>query len=319
MMKHIGIFLVILSSITACNASGTKDGEPNETGTAVNDLVAETLKNMVFVKGGSFMMGDYVHIPISEGRYPAYWSHGMDSKPAHKVTLDSFHIGKYEVTFREYDVYAKANNLPLPAGKYIGRKSITGITRFRKPDKPATKVSWQEARDYCHWLGRLTGLPFDLPTEAQWEYAARSRGRYVGFATDTGLADIGRNFPPFEEYGHPVGKFPPNPLGIYDMSANVDEWVLDWYDEDYYQHSPEINPTGPKTGTKKVVRGGSYLESPGGSTVYGRKALEPDSRIYNQGFRCAINQPTPIPQAHIPDDAEVEKALAPYLKPPAKQ
>ncbi len=314
MMKQIGILLVILFAITACNAGGKKEGEANETETAVRELMEESLKNMVFVQGGSFMMGDYVHIPISEGRYPAYWSHGMDSKPAHKVTLDSFHIGRYEVTFREYDIYTKTTNKPTLASRALKVKMP-----YRQPNKPAIEVTWQMARDYCRWLGHLSGLPFDLPTEAQWEYAARSRGRYVGFATDTGLADIGRNFPPFERYGHPVGTYPPNPLGLYDMSANVDEWVLDWYAKDYYQHSPEENPQGPGTGTKKVIRGGSYRESPGGSTVYSRKSVTPDTDLSTLGFRCAINQPTPIPQAHIPEDAEVEKALAPYLKPPAKQ
>ncbi len=313
-MKQTGIFLIVFLVVAGCNVEGTKPEHQKNINAEVRALVDETLKNMVFVKGGSFMMGDYVHVPISEGRYAAYWDNDWDSKPAHKVVLDSFHIGKYEVTFREYDIYTHATNKPTLAPRALKVKMP-----YRQPDKPAVKLTWQEARDYCHWLGRLTGLPFDLPTEAQWEYAARSRGRYVGFATDTGLADIGRNFPPFEEYGHPVGKFPPNPLGIYDMSANVDEWVLDWYAEDYYQDSPEKNPKGPEFGTKKVVRGGSYLESPGGSTVYGRKALEPDSRIYNQGFRCVINQPNPIPQAHVPDDTEVEKALAPYLKPPAKR
>ena len=314
MMKQTGIFLVVFLVVASCNANGTKTEHQKNIDAKVRALVDETLKNMVFVKGGSFMMGDYVHIPISEGRYPAYWSHGMDSKPAHKVALDGFHIGKYEVTFREYDIYTHATNRPPLAPRALKVKMP-----YRQPDKPAIEVTWQMARNYCHWLGHLTGLPFELPTEAQWEYAARSRGRYVGFATDTGLADIGRNFPPFERYGHPVGKYPPNPLGIYDMSANVDEWVLDWYAEDYYQHSPEKNPKGPESGTKKVIRGGSYRESPGGSTVYSRKAVTPDTDLSTLGFRCVINQPTPIPQAHIPDDAEVEKALAPYLKPPAKR
>ncbi len=315
-MKQTGIFLIVFMVVAGCNAEGTKPEHQKNINAEVRALVDETLQNMVFVKGGSFMMGDYVHVPISEGRYAAYWDNDWDSKPAHKVVLDSFHIGRYEVTFREYDIYSKANNIPLIDEKYIGRTE--GFAKYRKPDKPVAEVSWQEARDYCHWLGRLTGLPFDLPTEAQWEYAARSRGRYVGFATDTGLADIGHNFPPFERYGHPVGTYPPNPMGIYDMSNNATEWVLDWYAEDYYQHSPENNPKGPETGTKKVARSGSYLESPGASTVYSRRAVDPDMRVYTLGFRCAINQPNPIPQAHVPDDSEVEKALAPYLKPPAK-
>ena len=307
MKRHTLLLAALL--LAACQGDGTA----TETDAAVRGLLERTLGDMAFVEGGTFMMGDYVHEPFPGDSGPAYWNRFWDSKPAHKVTLDGFHIQRHEVTFREYDVYTRATGQPLVEEYWVGRTS--GIGQFRQPDKPVTMISWYQARVYCRWLGEQTGLPFDLPTEAQWEYAARSRGRYVGFATDNGLYERGRNFPPFERYGHPVGAYPPNPLGLYDMSANADEWVLDWYAEDYYRRSPKRNPRGPETGTKKVVRGGSYLEDPGGSTVYSRKALEPDAKLYIQGFRCVINRATPIPEAHIPDPAALEKLVE---KPPAE-
>lgn len=310
-MKRLICFLTALL-LTACQAGGEAQppsGNP-ETSPDVRALVDRTLKQMVFVEGGTFMMGDYVHEPFPGDSGPAYWSRFWDSKPAHEVTLDGFHIGQYEVTFREYDIYTRATGQPL-----LEARALRLDMPYRKDDKPATGVDWHQARAYCQWLGSLTGLPFDLPTEAQWEYAARSRGRYVGFATDNGLYEKGRNFPPFERYGHPVGTYPPNPLGLYDMSANADEWVLDWYDPDYYKKSPRHNPRGPDTGTKKVVRSGSYLESPGGSTVYSRKASFPDVGVYNRGFRCVINRASPLPQARIPDPKALEKLQE---KPPAK-
>ncbi len=313
-MKRL-ICLLAALLLTACQAGGEAQppsGNP-ETSPDVRALVDRTLKQMVFVEGGTFMMGDYVHEPFPGDSGPAYWTPQPNNKHQHEVTLDGFHIGQYEVTFREFDIYTRATGQPLVEEFWINRQS--GIGQFRQANKPATMISWHQARAYCRWLGELTGLPFDLPTEAQWEYAARSRGRYVGFATDNGLYEKGRNFPPFERYGHPVGTYPPNPLGLYDMSANADEWVLDWYDPDYYKKSPKYNPRGPDTGKKKVVRSGSYREDPGGSTVYSRKALEPDTKIYTPGFRCAINRATPIPQARLPDPKALEKLQE---KPPAK-
>jgi formylglycine-generating enzyme required for sulfatase activity len=131
-------------------------------------------------------------------------------------------------------------------------------------------VDWYQARDYCLWLAEQSGRPFALPTEAQWEYAARSRGQMMPYATDDGLLRKGKNYstreerrqasppnaPPYTPY--PIGKkYPPNPLGIHQMGLNGFEWVSDWYGEDYYERSPEHNPTGPASGKDKVRRGGS--------------------------------------------------------------
>ncbi|WP_369600685.1 SUMF1/EgtB/PvdO family nonheme iron enzyme [Hahella sp. SMD15-11] len=248
----------------------------------VDALVRKTLDNMVFVEGGSFMMGDF-----RDPESGLYHTWGADSKPAHKVTLDSYHIGKYEVTWGEFDLYTEANGIPR-----VLWEDWTYDEVWRTPPY-AAGVNWQGARDYCLWLVKLTGLPFDLPTEAQWEYAARSRGQLVPFATDNGKMEPGRNYYPAQTATpYPPGSWPPNPLGLYDMSGNQNEWVLDWYDEHYYSHSPNKNPSGPQTGTKKIKRGGSFLESPEGANVFVRQETDDFERAYSSiGFRCAINSP----------------------------
>ena len=249
----------------------------------VDALVRKTLDNMVFVEGGSFMMGDF-----RDPESGLYHTWGADSKPAHKVTLDSYHIGKYEVTWGEYDLYTEANDLP----RLLWDKDWQREAYDRQPQYPAG-VSWPHARDYCLWLGKLTGLPFDLPTEAQWEYAARSRGKLVPFATDNGKMEPGRNYYPAQKATlYPPGSWPSNPLGLYDMSGNAAEWVLDWYDAEYYSKSPEKNPRGPESGTMKIFRGGIYGESPSGANVFVRQE-EPEESwredLPGGGFRCAIN------------------------------
>ncbi|KAF7963965.1 hypothetical protein AWV80_03925 [Cupriavidus sp. UYMU48A] len=142
---------------------------------------------------------------------------------------------------------------------------------------------WQQAKDYCQWLGKQTGVPFDLPTEAQWEYAARSRGQNFIWATDNGNMDKGRNMASAEQKRllrpvvrtapddptnvsramlFPVGVFPPNPLGLHDVNANGWEWMQDWYDANWYRVSPELDPKGPPTGTLRSLRGyadGDYV------------------------------------------------------------
>lgn len=126
---------------------------------------------------------------------------------------------------------------------------------------------WPEAKAYCQWLGEITGYPFDLPTEAQWEYAARSRGQFFATATDDGNWDKDRNAPSTRHAEniagkyiktnnsrYPVGLFPPNPLGLHDMALLTWEWVNDWYAEDAYEKAEARDPQGPASGEKKVYR-----------------------------------------------------------------
>ena len=184
------------------------------------------------------------------------------------------------------------------------------------PRKPAG-VNWYGAKAYCQWLGKVSGLPFVLPTEAQWEYAARSGGKKVLFATDNGNIDKDRNFPwDIKDRRTPdIATYPPNPSGIYAMSdLNASEWVNDWYDPNFYKHSPPTNPEGPSVGLPrnaaypeygptKVIRGHS---SPGNSPAFGGfvfsrgghepKEMRSETRSKTPGFsgwaseqfRCAV-------------------------------
>ncbi|UZW75079.1 formylglycine-generating enzyme family protein [Alkalimarinus sediminis] len=282
------LLLTLFVLLSACQSPS------DDTPTLESDIervIQQTLDNMVFVEGGSFIMGDFGKLERnSDGsQFLAHWSSDKDDDFLHKVTLDSFSINKYEVTWEEFDTFSRATNRPIfKAGKW-----------FHLPEVPAYMPNWYEAKAYCDWLAEQSGLAFDMPTEAQWEYAARSRGLNVPFATNDGLIDFnGSNIKGgSDSQKHPVrgDYYPPNPLGLHHMSGNIDEYVKDWYLEDYYQHSPEINPQGPKTGVKKTVRGGSNASSSRFNMTIRRHAVEPDKADY-VGLRCVINNPAPIHQ-----------------------
>ncbi|WP_080760300.1 formylglycine-generating enzyme family protein [Pseudoalteromonas luteoviolacea] len=252
----------------------------------VQALIARTKAQMIFVEGGSFMMGD--------GGAPdgLPWTRFTDNKPAHKVTLSSYSMGAYEVNYGDFDLYTAVNDLP----KTMWDKKWKREAIWRAPEYPAG-VNWYGAKNYCLWLAKLTNLPFDLPTEAQWEFAARNRGENLFFATNNGLLELGVNFAPSisSKSSAISGTYPPNPLGFYDLSGNMIEWVNDWWAEDYYQHSPEHNPKGPSIGNQKIMRGGTFMESPRGNNVYSRqKAAELNLSYRDLGFRCALNQSQPL-------------------------
>ncbi len=236
-----------MSAIGAEAAASPQAASPTSVETRVQALLTKVKGSLRPLKGGTFDMGDWGN---GAGQY---YDIDTYSRPLHKVTLDGFSMMAYKVTYDDFDVFTDAT------GKQRINMDELGI-RDRAPKRPAG-VSWHGAKAYCHWLGTLTQLPFDLPTEAQWEYAARSGGRRVLFATDNGKIERPRNFPKEwtdEEKEPPlpdVGSYPPNPAGLYGMSENTHEWVQDWFDEDYYKKSPLKNPPGPDTGTKKVMRG----------------------------------------------------------------
>lgn len=220
----------------------------------VAKLKKKTLVDLIYVRGGSFMRGDFAKMAGIGAALTA----SMDDKVVKEITLSDFWMGKYKITYAEFDVFTDAT----------GRKR-TGMEddgEGRHPLIPAGAY-WQEAKDYCIWLGKLTGYPFDLPTEAQWEYAARSRGQFFATATDDGNWDKGRNAPfsrqadkIARQYArtstsrYAVGLFPPNSLGLYDMAYMTWEWMSDWYAEDAYEKSSMQDPIGPTSGTEKVIR-----------------------------------------------------------------
>lgn len=267
-------------------------------------LADKSRRDQVFVQGGTFQMGDFGRLQ-SEEKLP--WDGKSDSSPLHEVTLDSYSISKYKVTLAEFDLYAQANKVPSVQTEEIYTKEIAGMPAWRGPDKPAG-VTWQQADAYCKWVAKVTGQLFALPTEAQWEYAARDRGKFIVYPTDNGKLEWNRNVPKHDlreaiegvRAGRPyrIALFPPNPLGLYDLAENGLDWVQDWYAEDWYDHSDKArNPIGPDTGEEKVQRARTagfgrtsmtmlrQHEKPGPQT---RPSGKPKSTIRN-GFRCAVH------------------------------
>jgi formylglycine-generating enzyme required for sulfatase activity len=270
--------------------------------------------NLIFVEGGEFLMGDFglEHAPE---RLP--YDRNKDSKPLHKVELSSYSISKFKITNAEYQIYLKHNALTARTPWEFDEADRTRINS--RPDIPA-HIDWFESENYCNWLSSITGLPFALPTEAQWEYAARSRGQFLMVATDNGTYKaeprhlITEDYDPkginISSYGNrvafakdqgwatgsstplPVDMFPPNPLGLYSMTDNGHEWVKDWYDPDYYKYSPLKDPQGPEAPVAKdafgryakVVRGQSYPDPywGGGANVF-RRAMEPSGSFLESG------------------------------------
>ncbi len=219
--------------------------------------IEDIINNMVYVEGGDFEMGDFC---LGKYNKQCAFSKKKGSIPVHTVTLDSFYIAKYKVTYKDYDFYTIQSNLP---NLKISKIWLDSYPTVRNENFPAT-ANWQLSQDYCHWLSEKTGLPFDLPTEAQWEYAARNRGQDIIYSTSNGHFSPGSTVPTSDQVKkysgyysglYPVGKFPSTPLGLYDMTGNGQEWVRDWFSKNYYQQSTKKNPSGPTEGTEKVLRG----------------------------------------------------------------
>ncbi|MGY2293788.1 formylglycine-generating enzyme family protein, partial [Pseudomonas sp. SDO5511_1_S431] len=186
--------------------------------------VVQSLDNMVFVEGGEFEMGDFGWPHDDDPTDTCHWpcgvdpqrmgpvSMGADNKFVHPVKLSSYYLSKFQTTIGDFDLFFTAQGKPVFDAQDRKREDIRYLYQ---PDLPAPTQSWQEAKDYCAWMGQLSGYPVDLPTEAQWEFAARNRGQHLAFSTGNGSLNYGRNFPdPSERNTFPVDKFVPNPLGI---------------------------------------------------------------------------------------------------------
>ena len=285
MHRMLPIPFLALFALTACAADAGR--------AAIDALVERSLGNMVFIEGGSFMMGDVGGPFVDRYGKPGNarrWTADDDDDFVHKVTLDGFYMSRYEVTYGEFDIYAAAKGVETIRGKYRNRPSAA-------PGIAASSTTWYQASGYCQWLGEVTGLPFDLPTEAQWEYAARARGERVLWATNDNTFRWGENIGKTHDLGtfpDPPGSWPPNPLGLYDMQGNVSEWVKDWYKKYYYAESPERNPQGPPRRVLKVWRGGSIVTPWRIPTVL-RAKRKPDMGGGYQGIRCVINTDRPLP------------------------
>ncbi|MEA4561648.1 SUMF1/EgtB/PvdO family nonheme iron enzyme [Klebsiella pneumoniae] len=297
MRKLILVATVAASFLLGCDQKSTDKRE-----TLSEALVAKSLSNMVPVKGGEFLMGDFG--PLVGQKLP--FSINQDDKVLHKVVLSDFSISKFKVTNDDYNKYLQITGVKKPPINIL----LKDYPSLQKSDY-SVGITWQQAKDYCQWLGKESGKKFDLPTEAQWEYAARSRGQYIPFATNNGEFLPGKNIPSQDELSeytdgagipiYPVGKYPPNPLGLYDMGLSGSEWTNDWYASDYYSHSPVNDPQGPAQGTKKVLRGYIGGDRQYALTMFRQSKLpvpkidkDDDYEKYGVGpqyvFRCVVNK-----------------------------
>lgn len=243
------------SSSTANGSYGAGNGGGLTAGQNFTDSV--TGMELVWIPGGCFQMGSN--------------SGDSDEKPVHKVCVDGFWIGRYEVTQGQWQKIMGSNP------SYFKRGS----------NYPVEEVSWNDCQEFIKKLNRQSGKNFHLPTEAEWEYAARggragekySGGNYVGrVANYAGVIKLKR-------LTHTVGGKAANGFGLYDMSGNVWEWCADWYGSSHYNNSPVQNPQGPNTGSYRVNRGGSWNSRPRHARSANRGRDGPGDRSWYLGFR----------------------------------
>jgi formylglycine-generating enzyme required for sulfatase activity len=281
---------LILIAAGAIRAAGSSPA-------AVNDGYGE----LVYVPAGSFRMGD------NTGQGDAR------ERPVHRVDHDAYYIGKFEVTnaqwrkFRDDPGYD--NPKFWPGGHVVPRDQIPYWTDPRNhggatagsDEYPALGINWDSAVAYCNWVSAKTGKTYRLPTEAEWEKAARGTDQRIypwGNNIDHTLANFVGGQP--YDTGLPVGFFNgsrrgevqthsnASPYGAYDMAGNVMEWCADWYSRDYYSTSPEKNPKGPETGAYRVLRGGTFFVEPFDLRTSARSAAWPSLQAHRMvGFRVA--------------------------------
>ena len=217
---------------------------------------------MILVKGGSFQMGS------EDGR--------SNEKPLHEVKVSDFYLAQTEVTVKQYNLFCRATERSPKKGEET---------------HPVVNVSWDDAVAYCKWLSQETGHTYRLPTEAEWEFAARGgnaeKDKNYRYAGSNDLDAVAWYTDNSGSQTHPVGQKQPNGLGLYDMSGNVWEWCADWYASDYYASSPSTNPQGPPGGSYRVYRGGSWYSFASYLRVAYRDRDYPGSQYVNIGFRPA--------------------------------
>lgn len=260
---------------------------------------------MVSVPAGNFWMGKNQALDPADG-------------PVHEVYVDAFWIDRFETTAGQFAEFVRATNYKTSAevqgwgfvfepkqGRFVPKRGVTwrnplGEGASGRDDDPVLQVSWDDATAYAKWAGKR------LPTEAEWEYAARGEWIDASYPWGYELAPNGKyqanSWQGTYAQGDggqdgyrgpaPVGKYPPNGLGVSDMLGNAAEWCSDWFDPEYYRRSPIDRPTGAPSGTLRVYRGGSWVSTDSAApafTVYGRGALAPNACLPTVGFRCVLS------------------------------
>ena len=221
----IRIFLMIFCLILSFAGSSLAGNQKNK-----------NIDGMVFVKGGCFQMGD------------SFGDGYAGERPVHEVCVNDFYIGENEVTQGEWKALMDEN----PSVNKLG------------DNYPVDSVDWEDVQEFIKRLNAKSGKRYRLPTEAEWEYAARSGGRkdkFAGTSNESELGEYAWYYGNADNETHPVKQKKPNAIGVYDMSGNVWEWASDLYDGSYYEISPKNNPKGPDNGMYHMLRGGSWYSA----------------------------------------------------------
>lgn len=255
-----------LSSNTASSSNGYASSSSVSSG---SNVISIPVRNgitieMVKVEAGTFMMG-----ATSEMQKPWY-----DEKPVHQVTLtNDYYMGKYEVTQNLWKAV-------------MGRNP----SKFKGDDLPVEKVSWDDCQEFISKLNSMTGRKFRLPTEAEWEYAARGgkKSRGYQYSGSSKMSEVAWYTANSGSKTHPVGKKQANELGLYDMTGNVLEWCQDWYG--FYVSSSQTNPTGAFSGFFRVFRGGSWYGNAGNCRSSCRDSYNPGNRNFDLGLRLVLSE-----------------------------
>jgi sulfatase modifying factor 1 len=263
--------------------TGTEGTEGTEGTDGTTETGTEGDPNLLEIPGGTFEMG----CSVSDG------SCDPENQPVHSITLSPYWIEATEVTVGAFKECVDAGGCSAPA-------NVDLPCSYGSPlaiDHPINCVTWQQAADYCEWKGRR------LPTEAEWEFAARSNsGRPFPWGTAEATCEFAHMFQMMSEQSTfgcdtndtaPVGSYPTgvSPFGVLDMAGNVEEWVADWFSLTWYAESPAEDPIGPAEGMQRSVRGGDYYDaSPFNLRTMERARANPDSTAPERGFRCAADQ-----------------------------
>jgi sulfatase modifying factor 1 len=203
-----------------------------------------------------------------------------DEKPAHRVWVDAFELAALQTTNADYARFVKDTGHPPPP--------LRDDPSFNNPQQPVVAVSWLEAVAYCDWLSRAIGKRFRLPTEAEWERAARGGVEGETFPWgDRAPEELPDYASRWKSGPEAVGLYSPNPYVLYNLGDNVHEWCADWYDAAYYAGSPERNPQGPPSSSRRASRGGSWRHHIKVTRTAARSSIPPEFKYADYGFRVA--------------------------------
>jgi formylglycine-generating enzyme required for sulfatase activity len=257
-------------------AGETVDGAPTSVQVAGTTLtVPDVLLKRPWLPSPEKIGFEWVTVPA--GEFTMGSNDSSDEKPIHRVHLSAYQIARHPVTNAQYELFVKTTSYAAP------RHWENGKIPAGKENHPVMNVSWQDAQAFCGWAG------VRLPTEAEWEKAARgTEERKYPWGNEPPTKEL-CNFGNLVGDTTPVGRYPKgaSPYGVLDMAGNVWEWVSDWYDKKYYSVSPGSNPQGPATGKYRVLRGGSLNNNDGNvRSAFRNYLVNPDLRLNLVGFRC---------------------------------